>query len=1030
MFRSLQMRIRILLSVTVVLAPLAVSAQGGSSGTGRGVVIMRPGIEVARGFWSPGTLRRFHVTTDDYLHHVFILKTRRFHDVGKGNGNPFDGELGAVLNGYGVTSVRAPFPEYAVRELSAVPDFGLGRIYEVSYSADIDPLDLCDQLNDVADVEYAEPVYIRHTTAVPNDPQFGEQYALQLVEAAAAWDVTEGDGTVRIAIVDAGVDWTHHDLASKIWMNPNEVAGNTMDDDGSGKIDDIRGWDFVGNISAAQALQNQFQEDNDPGVATDLTPRDGRYHGTHCAGVAGAATNNDTGMAGMGNRCMLIPIKCGSDQIPGSIYRGYEAINYAARLGADVISCSWGGGTYSAAEADVIAQATAMGSLVVAASGNDALDNDNFSHYPSSYPNVLSVNASDRNDRPAVFTNYGITTTVFAPGVNILSTVGGDRYSSEWSGTSMAAPLVSGIAALVKSLHPTWTPLQILHQIRGTVDDVVSVDPTERPVFYGRVNARRAVGANRPGSDTNLLPGIGVIATAIDAPGGIITDTTAHELRLTLRNHLAPVKNLTVTIAPFSNDVEVIGGPLVVDSLGTLATTGVDVMVRVRNSSAWYQGTAGVLVRYQSEGYDDYALVQVPYQFPSRNTYTLLVSGLPGKTVANGGHSPAPGTLWAVGEVPGLGGGFIRIAGVGFNYGFISPGALRSIYAFDATTALTVSGSFVFRTANQGSSWPGANVSTISTDLRSIHFISAGRGIIVGNPVGGLWGIGRTTDSARTWSPLALPVGALDDEAVETNGVEWRGVNGWFGTSKGRVFRSNDTGLTWTPSTLADGADIAFLAFSSTENGVAIYRSGSDTTVPYMLANTTDGGATWATGVARIDDLGILPVHLASPGQTGVYVLMGIDGRVALSTDNGVSWSDQPTLNTNSVITAGTTSSDNTRIRVWTLGTSLGYLDIPFNASSAPRELGIIASPGHITSIHPNPVAGSLTVDLRLTKQSDVVIDLLNEVGQVVHHRACGRVDAGERSIALDTEGLPAAAYLCRVTVDGFSEGRMIVVRR
>lgn len=1020
----------LVVAAITLLTPVLLSGQISSSGSGRSVVVARPGTELGAGYWSPATVHRFSVAAGEYLHGAFILKTRRYYDVAKRRGSPFDGELQRVLNDLDINSVRAPFPEYADRQLTAAPDYGLGRIYEVSFSAAIDVLDVCERLRDIEGVEYAEPVYIRHTSAVPNDPRYGEQYALELVEASRAWDVTQGDSTVRIAIIDAGVDWTHQDLASKIWMNPNEIGGNNIDDDGSGKIDDVRGWDFVGNISAAQALQNQFREDNDPGIATDLTAGDGRYHGTHCAGVAGAATNNDTGMAGMGNRSMLIPIKCGSDQIPGSIYRGYEAIAYAAKLGADVISCSWGGGAPSAAEADVIAQATAMGSLVVAASGNDALDNDNFGHYPSSYPNVLSVNASDQNDKPAVFSNYGITTTVFAPGVAILSTVGGDRYSSEWSGTSMATPLVSGIAALVKSMHPSWTPLQVLHQIRSTVDNVVASDSTERPAYYGRVNALRALEVNRDGSDTNLVPGISVVGTAINASGGVIVDTMGHDLQLTLQNFLAPVRDLRVTIVSLNNDVEVIGGVLSVDSLGTLATTSVTVTMRVRNTSAWYEGTAGLLVRYQSEGYDDYALVQVPYKFPSANTYTLLVSGLPGKTVANGGHSPALGTLWGVGEVPGLGGGFIRIAGVAFNYGFISPGALRSIYSFDGTSAVCVAGSSVFKTVNQGNSWPAVSASTVSSDLRSVNFLSVGTGVIIGNPVGGVWGIGRTTDSARSWSPVAPTVAALDGETVETNGVVWRGVNGWFGTSKGRVFRTSDGGSSWTSSTLADGAAISFLAFSSTENGVAIYRAGQDTTLGYLIANTTDGGATWISGVGRVADLGIVPAHLSSPGQTGAYVVMGIDGHVALSTDNGVSWKDEPTLNTNSVITAGTTSSDNTRIRVWTLGTSLGYLDIPFSSSSTPRTpvAGKLAQ--LVSAIFPNPVAGRISIELDVPQAAMVAVELLSVTGEVARHRDFGTIDAGRARVEIDTEGLSGGAYLCRVTIGDRTEGRMVVVRR
>src|SRR5690606_3005046 len=159
-------------------------------------------------------------------------------------------------------------------------------IYEVRFSSPGNVPELCARLQELRDVEYAEPIMVRRTMGMPDDPRIGEQYGLVRVEAEAAWEISQGDTSVVIAIVDGGVDWNHDDLAGNIWSNPNEIPGNGIDDDGNGKVDDVHGWDFVGNISQIQVLAELFQEDNDPGYVPGVTADGAVDHGTHCAGIA------------------------------------------------------------------------------------------------------------------------------------------------------------------------------------------------------------------------------------------------------------------------------------------------------------------------------------------------------------------------------------------------------------------------------------------------------------------------------------------------------------------------------------------------------------------------------------------------------------------------------------------------------------------------------------------------------------------------------------------------------------------------
>ncbi|MFQ6078637.1 MAG: S8 family serine peptidase, partial [Thermodesulfobacteriota bacterium] len=275
-------------------------------------------------------------------------------------------------------------------------------------------------------VEYAEPNYIVRALVLPDDPQFNQLWGLHNtgqtggtpdadIDAPEAWDITKGDPTVVIAVIDTGVAYNHPDLDDgtkrNIWTNDAELNGTPgIDDDGNGYIDDVRGWDFVG-------------EDNDP---TDYL-----FHGTHVAGTIAAIGNNATGISGVNWLASIMPLRIFGAFGYGDSAKAIEAITYAADNGARVINASWGGGGFSQALYDAIFYASDAGCLFVAAAGNggdDGIgdDNDQDPFYPASYdlPNIISVAATDHNDNLASFSNYGATSVdVAAPGVAILSSL-------------------------------------------------------------------------------------------------------------------------------------------------------------------------------------------------------------------------------------------------------------------------------------------------------------------------------------------------------------------------------------------------------------------------------------------------------------------------------------------------------------------------------------------------------------------------------------------------------------------------------
>ncbi|MEQ1833329.1 MAG: S8 family serine peptidase, partial [Candidatus Eisenbacteria bacterium] len=332
-------------------------------------------------------------------------------------------------------------------------------------------------------VVYAEPNYEIHLDRVPNDPRFGELYAMRNVgqtggtpgadiRATSAWDLFTGDPEVKVGVIDTGIDFNHPDLAANIWTNPGEIAGNGIDDDHNGYVDDIHGYDFVNN---------------------DGSPMDDNGHGTHCSGTIAGVGDNGIGVAGVSWRCKLVGIKFLSSGGSGTTAAAIQSVQYAVAVGVRLTSNSWGGGEFSTALFDAIQAAGASGQLFVAAAGNSGSDNDLFPHYPASYnsPFIISVAATDDSDQMAGFSCFGRTSVdLGAPGVDILSTFPGASYNT-LSGTSMATPHVSGAVAMIMGRFPLATNLQARDILLSSTDSIPAL--AGRTVTGGRLNLLRAI---------------------------------------------------------------------------------------------------------------------------------------------------------------------------------------------------------------------------------------------------------------------------------------------------------------------------------------------------------------------------------------------------------------------------------------------------------------------------------------------------------------------------------------------------------
>jgi subtilisin family serine protease len=350
--------------------------------------------------------------------------------------------------------------------------------------------ELAEELDDAGAVSYVEPNYVLHAARLPNDPNFGVLWGLhntgQLggtpgadVNAPSAWDVLTG-GPTTVAVIDSGVDYTHPDLAANMWTNPDDPA-NGSDDDGDGFVDDVHGADFLDD---------------------DSDPSDDAGHGTHLAGVIGALGDNGIGVAGVNWNVRLLAARFLNDAGEGNTADAAKAIDYALAKGARVINASWGSSSFSWTLYNAVKRAGDNGALFIAAAGNEGRNADAVPDYPAAFslPNVISVTALDRHDRLPGYANYGAQSVdVGAPGDQIYSTVPPSVSASGYalfSGTSMAAPYVSGAAALYLSVFPSASTTQVKSVLLGSVDPVAAL--SGKSVSGGRLDVGKALGTQRP----------------------------------------------------------------------------------------------------------------------------------------------------------------------------------------------------------------------------------------------------------------------------------------------------------------------------------------------------------------------------------------------------------------------------------------------------------------------------------------------------------------------------------------------------
>lgn len=375
--------------------------------------------------------------------------------------------VAALQSDYRIKSLERPFDINNDSKLKRT------LMVEIEDMTKID--DVLAELQKQPELEYVEKVPMAYIDYIPNDSIYNMyngpsnwSWHTDVIQADKAWDISKGSADIKVAIVDNAVWADHPDLAAKIVLQ-----------------------------------RDTYYNTNSSNPPANGDPSDWS-HGTHCAGLSAAITDNEIGIASVGFNVSIIAIKASNNTNSNGIY-GYPGIQYAANNGANVINMSWGGSSYSQSEQNIINSIHNMGIVLVAAAGNDDVSGP---HYPSAYANVISVAATDENDKKSWFSNYGTTVDVSAPGGSgvpgpsgLMSTTFNKTaygYYDLMSGTSMASPVAAGLAGLILSINPALTPAQVEAIMKDNTDNIDAVNPDHAGLLgTGRINAFRSA-ANTP----------------------------------------------------------------------------------------------------------------------------------------------------------------------------------------------------------------------------------------------------------------------------------------------------------------------------------------------------------------------------------------------------------------------------------------------------------------------------------------------------------------------------------------------------
>ncbi|MBI4648721.1 MAG: S8 family serine peptidase [Bacteroidia bacterium] len=845
------------------------------------------------------TVNRWHQDGKIY----FKLKDNVENNIPSENGNvKLDNVtfLSPYKSKYNISVIRKPFYN--------ADDDKLQRTFLVQFDNIYMIEEMIKQLEQEPFIEYAEPAPIFRISLSPNDNYYvnnqlnywllgdaNARWHLDVIHASQAWDISTGDTSVVVAIIDNAIWKDHPDLVNKI-----KVAIDLANDD----------------------------NDPNPPQATYIWS-----HGTHAAGLIGAESNNSIGVASIGFDISIMAIKVGDDASDGQgMTAAFEAIVWAADNGADVISMSWGAPQYFQTMQNTINYAYNKGCVMLAAAGNngDGMETQinpdlpvNYIGYPAACEHVIAVASTNSDDTKASSSEYGTWIDVCSPGgwdnpgmlglgsFQVLSTTytdAGDINSQLngtgggaatygvtgkydcMMGTSMACPVAAGLAGLMLSVNPNLTPDELTEIMKATCDNIDAQNAQfVDSIGAGRINAYTAlqaildsmtgstITADFIASDISIMPGGTVDFTDLSTGTPISWSWTFEggEPQTSTEQNPAGIQYasegfFTVTLHAsdsINTDIEVKTAFIIVGSFDM-------------PESAWERQASGFESQYRG-------ILDISITDPL-TAWALAYDGTSGSMTrdftrtTNGGLTWTPGFITAPAE--------------------LAPSNICAISPAKAWVALynTNGGGAIYATTDSGQAWvhqTSASFSNSASFPNVVHFFNENDGYCMGDPVSGEFEMYSTTDGGNNWVPVpnANIPNAQTDEMGWTDVYDVVGDILWFGTNKGRVLKSDDKGLTWTVYTTGE-ANVSNISMNDSQHGVmmgAVYNQQTGQMESWSMRYTTDGGATWQLINNNMDN-SKSDVD-AIPGIPGMVVAAKISQTIAVnasyySFDYGMSW--------------------------------------------------------------------------------------------------------------------------------------------
>ncbi len=891
----------------------------------------------------------------------------------------------ALKSAYRITGVRRPFYKTS--------DEKLQRTYLLHFK-DIRGVDsLIRQLKQNQEVVYAEKAPLFHIFYTPNDPEFNaatsKRWYLTVIKAPSAWDIQRGNSKIKVAVLDNGIDINHPDLRTKI-----------VD-----KID----------------LGNGDSDPTPPKKTEDWT------HGTHVSGLVGAATDNGIGIASVGFNVGLMAVKITYDSTDGkSMYLGYQGIIWAADHGADVINMSWGGPGYYQTGQNVVNYAYNKGCVLVAAAGNDGNTDPS---YPADYDHVIAVASTNEDDAKSSFSQYGDAVDVCAPGGhNIFGNAG--IYSTVYlpnedygfmQGTSMASPIVAGLAGLMLSEDSLLTPEKLEAVMKATCDNIDAKNPDYVGMLgAGRINAFKALQAVKDSMAGRIVVA-DFKADAVSIPeGGRVNFTDlskgnpvswkwtfegGNPKESSVQN---PSNILFAHPGSYAVSLTVSNG-----SQSNTETKTHFILVYPLVKGAWLPQATGFSEKSVGINYISIVNPNVVWA----NAYDGSGSGknlLEFTKTVNGGDTWVPG----------------KYTGIPSAYKVSCISAVDSLKAWVAlySTNAAVGSGGIYATTDGGKTW--SHQSSAAFDNKNsfpdiVYFWNDKVGMCMGDPVNNYFEIYTTTDGGKNWMAVPsanIPPALFSGEYGYTNLYAVSDSTIWFGTNKGRIFKSTDYGHHWAVYTTGL-SDLSTLGFHNDSSGVASYTSYSQdgSITGFQMVKSADGGKTWTavspSGTYYKSDLAVVPHAPGMLVSTGISQKMSENGS-AYSLDEGKTWTqlDDSVQYTsvkfyNSAVGwAGGFNESSTLRGIWK------WLGIPTAVKDIPVKKNTL-------KVYPNPSSGIIHFYVPQAKKN-FDLSVFDMAGKRVWH-VTAMVVSSSHAYTVDLKQLKKGVYVAIL-----KEGEMVVKKK